>query len=234
MKTLKLAILALVLLATPAFATSVTVTGVGQQWTNYYNGIVDVSGVPTALAGLNAQVQFRVTGLVYDSGIGKTLLSMDIVVKNTTDSTIWQNATVSGIGFNTDPNVARVGSGASGDYGFVALNQNLPTGAGFVVEVCVAGRLNKCNGPASNATQIGQVGAASVVLAFRGDITGQPITLDNFGIRYADLFSASLGVNGMPGIGVPVTPPIPEPASAAVFGIGALIVGAALRRMRAI
>jgi hypothetical protein len=33
-------------------------------------------------------------------------------------------------------------------------------------------------------------------------------------------------------MGVPVTPPIPEPASAALFGAGALLVAAALRRKR--
>jgi len=232
MKSLKLAVLALLLLAAPAFATSVTISGVGQQWTNYYNGIVDVNGVPTAMPGIGAQVRFKVTGLVYDASINRTLLSLDVVVKNTSDSSIWQMATVSGIAFDTNPNVTRVGSGASGAYGFVALNQQLPTGAGFVVEVCVSGRLNRCNGPLQGATQIGQIGVAAVTLGFRGDITGFPITLDNFAVRYVDLFSTSLGVNGFGGIGLPVTPPIPEPASAAAFGIGALIVGAALRRMR--
>ena len=84
----------------------------------------------------------------------------------------------------------------------------------------------------SLCTQIGQVGTASVQLAFFGNWTS-PIDFSNFGIRYADLFSSQLGVNGFAGIGVPVTPPIPEPASAAVFGLGSLLVVAAIRRRRA-
>ena len=231
MRILKVAVLLLVLFAAPAFAASVTITGVGQTWALDYNGIVDVNGVPTVMPGLAARVGYRVTGLYYDASINRTILQMDIVVKNTTDATVWQRSTVSGIGFNTDPNVKRAGSGSSGDYAYVALNTSLPTGAGFTVEVCVSGRLNQCNGPASNATQIGQVGHASVQLAFYGNWTS-PITIDNFGIRYADLFSSSLGINGRAGIGVPVTPPIPEAASAAVFGVGALMVAAALRRKR--
>jgi hypothetical protein len=231
MRTLKLAALSLLLLAAPALGASVTVTGVGQTFSLDYNGIVDVGGVPTVMPGLSATVEYQITGLYYDATINRTLLEMSVVVTNTTDSSIWQHATVSGIGFNTNPNVKRAGSGATGDYNYVALNTSLPTGAGFMVEVCVSGRLNQCNGPASNATQIGQVGASSVQLAFYGNWTA-PITLDNFGIRYADLFSTSLGVNGLPGMGVPVTPPIPEPASMAVFGLGALVIGAALRRKR--
>ncbi len=232
MRTLKLAVLALLLMAAPALGASVTVTGVGQTFSLDYNGIVDVGGVPTVMPGLSATVDYQITGLYYDASINRTILEMDVVVHNTTDSSVWQHATVSGIGFNTDPNVKRAGSGAWGDYGYVALNTSLPTGAGFMVEVCVSGRLNQCNGPANNATQIGQTGASSVQLAFYGNWT-QPITIDNFGIRYADLFSSSLGVNGMPGMGVgSMTPPIPEPASMAVFGLGALLVGAALRRKR--
>jgi membrane protein implicated in regulation of membrane protease activity len=229
MRTLKIVALAVLLLAAPAFGASVTLTGVGQTFAFDYNGIVDVGGVPTVMNGLTARVGFKVTAMYYDASLNRTIVEMDVVVHNTTDASIWQHATVSGIGFNTNPNVKRAGSGAWGDYNYIALNTTLPTGAGFMVEVCVSGRLNQCNGPASNATQIGQVGHASVQLAFYGNWTA-PITLDNFGVRYADLFSTQYGINGYPGIGVPVTPPIPEPAAGVVFAIGALVLAAALRR----
>jgi hypothetical protein len=225
---LKLGLLALALVAAPAFGASVTVTGVGQSWALDYNGIVDVGGVPTVMPGLSARVGYKVTALYYDASVNRTILNMDITVKNTTDGNVWQHSTVSGIGFNTNPNVMKAGSSSTGDYGFIALNRSLPTGAGFLVEVCVSGRVNACNGPASNATQIGQIGHASVQLSFSGHVNG-PITIDNFGIRYADLFSSQLGVNGMPGMGVPVTPPIPEPASAALFGLGAAAIAGSLR-----
>lgn len=231
MKSLKLALLALALVATQSLAAPVqSVDSVGDHWVYDYNGIVDVNGAPTVMGGLSATLGFDVTDIVYDAGLNRTLLTIDITVVNTTDASIWQHATVSGIGFDTNPNVRRVGSSVTGDYSYVALNTSLPTGSGFTVEVCVSGRYNQCNGPASNATQIGQVGFASATLGFLGDWTGKTIEFSNFGIRYADLFSQQYGVNGMPGMGVPVTPPIPEPTSAALFGLGALSMGAALRR----
>jgi hypothetical protein len=168
----------------------------------------------------------------FDESMNRTIVGLSLVVRNTTDSNIFQYAAVTGIGFDTDPNVARrAGSSASGFYDYLAFDQTLPTGAGFMVEVCVSGRANKCTGPASAATQIGQVTQTSVQLAFYGKVTS-PITLDNFGVRYAGLLSKTYGIlKESPGIGIG-TPPIPEPASAAVFGLGALTVAAALRRRR--
>jgi len=234
MNPLKLAVVGLLLFAAPAFGASVTLTGVGQTFSVTYNGIIDIGGVPTPVAGVSAQVDFQITGMYYDASINRTIVDMDVVVTNTTDSSIWQQATVTGIGFNTDPNVKRAGSGASGAYNFVALNTSLPTGSGFMVEVCVSGRLNECAGAPSGATGIGEVSQSSVQLAFYGNVTS-PITLDNFGVRYSGLLSSQFGIVGeVPGVGIGViTPPIPEPASAAVFGLGAFIVAAALRRRRA-
>lgn len=232
MKALKLAILSLALLAAPAFGSSVSVDSAGDTWTLDYNGIIDVNGVPTVQQGLSARIKFTVLDISYDSYLNLTVMSLDIVVENTTSTALYQHATISGIGFDTNPNVKRMGSSASGDYGYVALNTALPTGAGFMVEVCVSGRANKCSGPASNATLVGQTGTAAVSLGFSGNWVGQSIDFSNFGIRYSDIFSAQLGIVGQWGIGVPVTPPIPEPGSAAVFGLGLLMLGATARRLR--
>jgi hypothetical protein len=79
---------------------------------------------------------------------------------------------------------------------------------------------------------IGQIGAAAVTLGFSGNLIGQSIDFTNFGIRYSDIFSTQLGINGQWGIGVPVTPPIPEPASAAVFGLGVLMLAVTSHRLR--
>ena len=231
LRSLKLVLLALVLFAAPAFAASVAITGVGQTWSLDYNGIVDVGGVPTVQPGLSATIGYKVTGFYFDGT--RTLLQMDIVVHNTTNASVYQNSTVTGIGFNTDPNIRRFGSGATGAYGYLSINTALPTGLGFMVEVCVSGRMNSCSGSAAGSTQTGQTSHAMVQLAFAGNLTnGAVITLDNFGIRYSDVISQSLGINGQKGLGVPVTPPIPEPAAAAVFGAGALLVAAALSRRR--
>ena len=235
MKALKLAILALALFAAPAFATSVQVNGVGDHWTLDYNGIVDVNGVPTTMPGLSARVGYSVTGLTYDATYGITLLSMDIQIKNNSDASIWQYTSVAGVAFDTNPNVIRLGSGAAGALGFVALNQTLPTGLGFKVEVCVSGRRNQCDTLNPFGVATGSTGVASVVLAFRGNLVGQPIDFTNFGIRWSDLSSSQFGIVPTTGngLGLPTAPPIPEPASAVVFGIGALLVAAAIRRKRA-
>jgi len=230
MKTLKVAVLAVLLFAAPALGASVTITGVGQNFALAYNGIVDVGGVPTVMPGLTAEVEFAITGMHYDSSLNRTIVEMDLVVKNTADASVWQTAGVGGIGFNTDPNVKKAGSGASGGYNYVALNTMLPTSAGFMVEVCVSGRANLCSASDVGITALGQTSTTSVRLAFYGNVTS-PITLDNFGIRWADVFSSQLGVTGWKGVGVgTLIPPIPEPTSAAVFGLGALAVAAALRR----
>jgi hypothetical protein len=231
MRMLRLVALAVLLSAAPAMGASVVLTGVGQTFALDYNGIVDVGGVPTVMPGLSAQVGFTITDMYYDSSINRTIVEMSLVVNNTTDPSVWQNATVTGIGFNTDPSVRKLGSGASGAYNYVAYNTALPTGSGFVVEVCVSGRANLCSGPASGATQIGQTSTTSVQLAFYGNVTS-PITLDNFGIRYSGLISRQYGIWLAPGMGIGVTPPIPEPMAAAVFGIGALAVAAARRWSR--
>ena len=244
MKTLKLAILALALLAAPALGTTVAVTGTGQgtavavtgtgqNWSLNYNGIVDVNGTPTVVQGLSAQVDFTVTGLAYDSAANVTLLTMDMVIANTSDSSIWQFAQVGGIAFDTDPNAMKMGSGASGAFGYIALNQLLPGSTGFGVEICASGYRNRCDGNYLYGVKIGATGTATVQLSFAGDVTGRAINLSAFAVRWSDLVSGQYGFM-LPttgdGYGVPV---IPEPASAAVFGVGALLVAAAIRRKRA-
>jgi hypothetical protein len=233
-KKLTLAGLVLSLIALPAFGASVTVTGPGQSFSLDYDGSIDIGGVPTVMPGLSAQIRFTVSDIYYVAAYNTTIVEMSLVVENTSDASIWQNAAVTGIGFNTNPNVRRVGSGAAGAYNYVVLNSTLPTNAGFMVEVCVSGRANQCSGPGTGATQIGQTTSTTLQLAFGGDITALPLTLDNFGIRWQRLLSSQYGVVDEAGVGVGVlTPPIPEPAAAAVFGVGSLAIAVAMRRRRA-
>jgi len=231
MKALKLVALALTLFAAPAFAApvSVQVNQIGQSWSLDYNGIMDVNGVPTVLSGLTATINYTVVDFYYDSVNDATgvVLSLDII--NTSDPTIWTRGAVSGVGFDADPNVIRAYSWASGYYNRLAYNTTLPTGAGFQIEVCLSTTRSSCTGPWSGSSGIGTTQYAMVGLAFRGDLTGVGVTLDNFGIRYADLQSAFHGIQSGLGLGVPVAP-IPEPASVAAFGLGALLVGVSLRR----
>jgi len=231
MKALKLVLIAAALCATPALA--VTVDSVGDNWGFDYDGRLDVNGVATVMPGLSSHVDFAVTDIFYDASVNRTFVGMTIVVQNTTDAAIWQQASVTGIGFDTDPDVKRFGSASVGDYSYLAINSELPTEDGFKVEVCVAGRSSICSGPLGSGTEMGEVGEATVYLAFAGDLTGGAIEFSNFGIRYSFVRSDEQGIIYGQGLGVPRTPPVPEPASVAVFGVGALIVGAALRRKRA-
>jgi hypothetical protein len=218
------------LLSAPA--TAVTVTAVGDVWSLQYDGRLDVGGVATVMDGLSASVQYRVVDEFYDASIDRTFIGLDVTIVNSSDAAIWEQASVTGIGFNTDPDVKRIGSSVSGDYDYLVLGAPLPTTDGFRVELCVARWGGSCSGPQGTGTEIGETGHATVYLAFAGDLTDSSIEFSNFGIRYSWVRDDQQGIIYGQGLGVPRTPPVPEPASAAVFAAGALIVGAALRRRK--
>jgi hypothetical protein len=233
MKSLKFAVLALLLLAAPAFGASVVLTGAGQTWSLYYNGIVDINGTATVVQGLSARVDYNLTGLSYDAGSNITYLNMDIVISNTSDAAIWQKATLGGVAFDTDPNAIKMGSAATGAFGYIAFNKVLPGSTGFGVEICASGYQNSCDTNYQFGVDIGATGTSSLQLAFMGNVLNSPITLSAFAVRWSDLLSGQYGfllpVTGN-GYGVPVTPPIPEPSAAAVFALGAVALAAALRK----
>jgi hypothetical protein len=231
---LSVALLAMTLLAAPALGTTVVINSVDDpSWTLNYDGRLDVGGVSTLMDGLTATVTYDVVEIFYEASVDRSFIGLNITVTNTTDASVWQQASITGIGFDTNPDVKRFLSSISGDYGYLAIRTALPTTDGFQVEVCVSGRASTCSGPAGSGTEIGESGSALVYLAFAGDVTALPFEFDNFGVRYSYVRSDAQGITYGRGLGLPVTPPIPEPASAAVFGLGALLVAAAIRRQRA-
>jgi hypothetical protein len=209
-----------------------TVDSVGDSFTIYFNGIVGNSN-PTVMPGLTASAQFTVTSWATVSG--QTTVKFDILVTNTSDASIWQSAVVTAVGFDTDPN-ATSGS-VTGVFGRFVMGGRLPTGSGFNVEYCTSnnGGSNNhpvCGGPGNTPLNVGQSGIASVTMTFAGNISD--LDFSNFGIRWQNLGSRQLGLRGASGIGIgTATPPIPEPAAMAVFGLGALLVGATFRRRAA-
>ena len=226
--------LCLLLAATAANAGSIqSVNSVGDTFTINFNGIVDYGNPSTAtvMPGLTATGQFTIMSWSYSAATNKTTVSFDIVIDNTSNASIWQSAVVTAIGFDTDPNAL---SGTStGVFTDFVTGGSFPTGARFNVEYCASGNKNNCNGPGNTPLNVNDPnGTATVTMKFAGNISN--LDFSNFGIRWQALDSASLRIAGGSGIGVettpPVTPPIPEPAAMAVFGLGALMVGAALRK----
>lgn len=226
--------LCLLLAATASSAGSLqSVDSVGDTFTINFNGIVDYGNPQTAtvMPGLSATGQFTIMSWTYNATTLKTTVSFDIVIDNTSNASIWQNAVVTSIGFDTDPNAL---SGTStGVFTKFVSGGFFPTGAQFSVEYCASGNKNNCNGPGNTPLNVNNLnGTATVTMTFAGNISN--LDFSNFGIRWQALGSTQLGLSSGSGIGVettpPVTPPIPEPAAMAVFGLGALMVGAALRK----
>jgi hypothetical protein len=225
--------LCLLLAATASNAGSIqSVDSVGDTFTINFNGIMDY-GIPqtaTVMPGLTATGQFTIKAWSYSAATNKTTVSFAIVIDNTSNASIWQSAVVTAIGFDTDPNAL---SGRSiGVFSRFVSGGSLPTGAGFNVEYCASGNRNNCVGPGVTPLNVNDPnGTATVTMTFAGNLSKLDFT--NFGIRWQRLSSAQLrvGPGQDSGIGVEVTtPPIPEPAAMAVFGLGALIVGASLRK----
>lgn len=223
--------LCLLLAATASNAGSIqSVDSVGDTFTVNLNGIVDYGNPQTAtvMPGLTATGQFTIMSWSYNATTLKTTVSFNIVIDNTSNASIWQSAVVTAIGFDTDPNAL---SGTStGVFTKFVSGGSFPTGAGFNVEYCASGNKNNCVGPGNTPLNVNDPnGTATVTMTFAGNISN--LDFSNFGIRWQALDSASLGIAGGSGIGTETTtPPIPEPAAMAVFGLGALMVGAALRK----
>jgi hypothetical protein len=217
----------LALIATASSAA--TVTPSSGAFTVTFNGIVDVGtpSVPTVMPGLTATADFNVTSWTYSGATNTTTLLFDITVDNTSDAAIWQSAVITALGFDTNP--AALGGSSTGIFNSLSPSQSLPTGLGFTVAWCANNQpQGNCGGgtpdPLLGVTGAG--GVAHVTMTFAGNLSSLDFT--NFGLRWQALDSATLGIAGGSGIGVS-TPPVPEPASMAVFGLGALLVGAALR-----
>lgn len=200
-------------------SSSVTITSadVGQTFTINYNG---TSGGST-IAGLTASAVFTVTAVTNNS------ITLSALMTNTSSSPITASR-ISAFGFDTNPNLQS--ATASGFFNTTVLNSSLPSGFGNI-DFCVKnGQNNNCSGGGGTGITIGANGTTTMVLTFGSSITNG-VTFSNFGVRYQSIAGAG-NVTSAVGHGTPGTPPIPEPTSAAVFGLGALILGASLRKQK--
>lgn len=199
-------------------ATDVTVTSadVGQSFTILYDG--QSSG--STISGLSATSVYTV------QSVGPKSITLSVAVSNTSSNPITASR-VSVFGFDTNPNVKS--ATATGAFGTTVLGGSLPSGFGSI-ELCVKnGQGNNCSGGGGTGITIGQSGNATLTLNFNNSLPASGVTFSNFGVRYQSIAGAGRTTSAV-GVGTPQTPPVPEPASMAVFGLGALMVGAAMRK----
>jgi len=222
-KLLAAAVLALLATSSNALtvtATDVTVTAadVGQSFTVDYNGFVNGG---TVVNGLTSSAVMTVVG------VSSTSITLSVAITNTSSSPI-TGSRVSVFGFDTNPNV--ISAAATGFFTGTVVKSGLQLPSGFgSIEMCVKnGQLNNCSGGGGTGISLGQSGTTNLTLNFTS-IGASGVTFSNFGVRYQSITGAG-NVSSAVGRGTPQTPPIPEPASLAVFGLGALMVGAALRK----
>jgi hypothetical protein len=187
---------------------------VGQSFTITYDG---QSGGST-IGGLSASAVYTVSAVTSSS------ITLSVALTNTSSSPITASR-VSAFGFDTDPNL--VGASATGFFGGVVFGSSLPSQFGSLEFCAKNGQLNNCHGGGGTGIALGATGTTTLVLDVGS--TAKGVTFSNFGVRYQSITGAG-AVTSAVGRGTPGTPPIPEPTSMAVFGLGALIVGAALRK----
>lgn len=173
---------AMLFAAAPAMAEPITFSSanIGQSYTLTYDGFAD----GTTIDGLTSSTSFKLTG------ISGSEYSFDYSVANTSSAPI-TGSRLSGLAFNTDPNIASATS--TGAFAYTTLNSNYPNGIG-TVDVCFKdAQTGSCAGGAGGGLTIGQSGTGSFTLSFSQPISS--LTLSDFFVRYQSI----TGTNNPPG-----------------------------------
>ena len=145
----------------------------------------------------------------------------------TVDNTSSAVSSLSGFGFNVNPDIS--GATSTGLYQYVNTTSNVPNIGS--VDVCFnSGSSNSCAGAGSGSGGLlPSGGVASGTLALTFGTAYSQIDLTNFYVRYQGV----AGVTGVTSaVGRPVTPPVPEPATWAMMLLGFGGIGMAMRRRR--
>ena len=187
------------------------------SWTNNYNGFSGNGGA--SIPGLTSSITFNFLG------VSGSTYNFSYTMTNTSGAPI-DAARLTIFGFNTDPNVSGVSTGA-GDLFNVIASGNQPNGLANI-DVCFkdTGPSNNCTG-ASNGLAIGASASGTFNLSFAN--LPATLILSDFSVRYQGIDSKTLSIVGGSASGTPVTA-VPEPAAWAMMLAGFGLIGTALRR----
>jgi len=194
-------------------------TAAGSNTANItYNGL---GGDPKALTpGLSAYLTLTFTGVV------NNVFSFDYTLNNLSTVT---GTRVSGIGFNTSPDV--VGVSSTGVFDQASLGGNF---ASIGAETCFNGGPGACP-ESNNSNSVLFGGTGSGTLSFTlGAPSGQTaITLSNFLDRYQGFSTTNVnGAEVTSAVGVGTPGAVPEPATWAMMLLGFGAMGMTMRRRR--
>jgi hypothetical protein len=204
------------LLALATSAAAVTIDSVGDAFDVAFDGSIETESV----AGLSAAATFTVTA--FDAAAG--VVAFEIVLRNTSDESLWQGARVSAIGFDVSTDL--LSAAASGLFSSAVRDGRFPNQFG-PVDVCAIDNRNNCSGGGSGGVQLGESGTLSLTLTFVHPLDSLDLT--RFGVRYQSLGSHDLHFCDASGTGHGT---VPEPASLALLGAAAAMLGATSRSRR--
>jgi len=202
--------------------------GVGGSFTVNFNGIIEGA----VQSGLTSEITFGVTSI----NTATRTIALTYSITNTSSNPVTFSR-VSAFGFNSNPDLANNGATVTGVFWREHYDRNVPQ-LGTTFEFCANNNVgNSCAGGGFSGVSIGHTAGGTLTLRFASSITGGA-DLTDFFVRYQSIYGVACGQGSdwhrtwnrdCSGVGVS-TPPVPEPAAMVVFGLGTLIIGAALRR----
>ncbi|MFD1613351.1 cistern family PEP-CTERM protein [Sphingomonas tabacisoli] len=208
-------------LTAPASAATVVLNaGSPKTFTMNFNGFTSAAQAP--LPGLTAKIDFSFLGRVGNA------YNFSYKLTNTSSAPIDSTQLVI-FGFNTDPNVSSVSTGANDQFNITA-SGNQPNGLASI-DLCFkdAGQTNNCTGAQGNSGLAkGAFANGTFSLVFNSVI--DKVTLSDFSVRYQALNSTQLGISGGSASGLGTIAAVPEPATWAMMIGGFGLIGAAARR----
>lgn len=153
------------------------------------------------IQGLTSQARFTLTSN-YDGG---DTAAFNVDVLNTSDSSIFTNTRVSGLGFNTNPELKSVTiNGAVFDNAVLDSRFPQPPITGGRVDVCFTAG-NSCTGGGGDGVNLSQSTSFHTVLKFKDAQNAIHFDLTDFRVRYQSIDFVN-GPRGESGVGVGTVP----------------------------